>query len=192
MELKDIIRTRRQELGLTLEEVARHVGVNAATVLRWENGTIQNLRRDKIAKLSEVLQVTPAYLMGWEETENELTKNGLSLNEIAFELDMSVDRLREILVANDVQSVEVTTKIIRVAQCLLNYEKRNLSEGVDSLLTSKGFVIKRTENCVYILDNDEGASHKISLADFNDLEKAISDYAVFLTDNLIRGNTKGQ
>lgn len=69
MELKDIIRTRRQELNLTLEDVARYVGVNAATVLRWESGEIKNLRRDKIAKLAAVLKVSPAYLMGWTDGE---------------------------------------------------------------------------------------------------------------------------
>ena len=67
MDLKDIIRTRRTELGLTLEEVARVVGVGKSTVRKWETGYIENMRRDKIAKLAEALQTTPAYLMGWEE-----------------------------------------------------------------------------------------------------------------------------
>lgn len=68
MEFKDIIRTRRSALNLTLDDIGRHVGVSGATVSRWENGEIENIRRDKIAKLAEILQVTPAYLMGWEET----------------------------------------------------------------------------------------------------------------------------
>ena len=64
MEFRDILRTRRKDLGLTLDEVGRAVGVSGATVSRWENGDIENIRRDKIAKLAEVLEVTPAYLMG--------------------------------------------------------------------------------------------------------------------------------
>lgn len=67
MEMKDIIKTRRSELGLTLEEVARRVGVNRGTVLRWETGAIRNLGRDKIAKLAAALQVSPEYLLGWTE-----------------------------------------------------------------------------------------------------------------------------
>ena len=67
MELKDIIRIRRQELGLTLEDVAKVVGVGKSTVRKWETGYIENMRRDKIAKLAEALHTTPAYLMGWEE-----------------------------------------------------------------------------------------------------------------------------
>ena len=67
MEMKDRIKSRRSELGLTLEEIANRVGVSRATVLRWEEGTIQNMGRDKIASLAAALHVTPAYLMGWTD-----------------------------------------------------------------------------------------------------------------------------
>lgn len=68
MELKDKIKIRRHELGMTLEDVARVVGVGKSTVRKWETGYIENMRRDKIAKLAEALHTTPAYLMGWEES----------------------------------------------------------------------------------------------------------------------------
>ena len=67
MDLKDKILAPRQELGLTLEDVAKVVGVGKSTVRKWETGYIENMRRDKIAKLAEALHTTPAYLMGWEE-----------------------------------------------------------------------------------------------------------------------------
>lgn len=67
MEFKDILKTRREALNLTLDDVGHHVGVSGATVSRWESGEIENIRRDKIAKLAEILQVTPSYLMGWPE-----------------------------------------------------------------------------------------------------------------------------
>lgn len=67
MEFKDILKSRREELGLTLEEVGDAVGVAKATVQRWEAGVIKNLRRDKIGILAKTLKVSPAYLMGWDE-----------------------------------------------------------------------------------------------------------------------------
>jgi transcriptional regulator with XRE-family HTH domain len=67
MELNTIIKNRRSELGLSLEDVARRVGVNRATVQRWETGAIQNLGRDKIAALAAALHVTPEYLLGWTD-----------------------------------------------------------------------------------------------------------------------------
>lgn len=73
MEFKDLIRNRRDEIGLTLEEIGKKVGVSKATVQRWESGSIKNVRRDKIAKLAKALQCTPAYLMGWEESDKSET-----------------------------------------------------------------------------------------------------------------------
>jgi transcriptional regulator with XRE-family HTH domain len=67
MEFKERLKYRRNELGLTLQQVADYVGVGKATVQRWESGNIANLRRDKIAKLSEILKVSPDYLMGWDD-----------------------------------------------------------------------------------------------------------------------------
>lgn len=86
MEFRDIIKTRREQLGITLADVAKHVGVSEATVSRWESGEIVNIRRDKIAKLSEVLKVTPAYLMGWEEDNQPASVSGDELTAEFVEL----------------------------------------------------------------------------------------------------------
>lgn len=67
MEVKDILKNRRIDLGLTLKEVADKVGVSEATVSRWESGDIANMRRDRIAALASVLDVSPGVIMGWEE-----------------------------------------------------------------------------------------------------------------------------
>lgn len=39
-DIKEIIKNRRIELGLTLKEVATAVGVSEGTVSRWESGNI--------------------------------------------------------------------------------------------------------------------------------------------------------
>lgn len=75
MEMHDKIKALRKQYDLTLEEVGQAVGVGKSTVRKWENGDIANMRRDKISKLAKVLHVTPAYLLGWDETEPPMTKN---------------------------------------------------------------------------------------------------------------------
>ena len=60
----------RTQKGLTLEELGNMVGVGKSTVRKWENGMIANMKRDKILKVAEALGATPAYLMGWKESEN--------------------------------------------------------------------------------------------------------------------------
>ena len=70
MSMNEKIRYLRKLNGLTLEEVGSAVGVGKSTVRKWENGDIENMRRDKIASLAAALHTTPAYLMGWEEDES--------------------------------------------------------------------------------------------------------------------------
>lgn len=74
MALEDMarkIKQLRQDQGLTLEQVAKVVGVGKSTVRKWETGMIANMKRDKIAALAKALHTTPAYLMGWEDKEKE-------------------------------------------------------------------------------------------------------------------------
>ena len=70
MEVKDIIRNRRLELGLTMADIAKGVGVSEATISRWESGNISNMRRHRIVKLAEVLQIKPSVIMEWDELED--------------------------------------------------------------------------------------------------------------------------
>lgn len=113
MDFKDIIKTRRSKLGLTLDDIARYVGVSGATVSRWESGDIENIRRDKIAKLAEVLQVTPAYLMGWED-ESGTQDLGLTAIDIAKWLNTSpgiVDSVMKEMGWPDATNPEILSKI---------------------------------------------------------------------------------
>ena len=61
------IRTRRRELGLTLEAVAAAADTSKQTVQRYENGVIENIPDVRLEAIAKALNTTPAYLMGWEE-----------------------------------------------------------------------------------------------------------------------------
>lgn len=68
MEINDILKARRTELGLTQLDVANAVGVSEATVSRWESGDIANMKRSRIASLASVLKISPSIIMGWNGT----------------------------------------------------------------------------------------------------------------------------
>lgn len=74
MLFKDLLKYRRLEIGATMEDIGKIVGVSKATVQRWESGEIANVRRDKIVKLAQALKTTPAYLMGWESEGSDNTR----------------------------------------------------------------------------------------------------------------------
>lgn len=76
MDLGKRIKERRELKRLTLEEVGNYVGVTRSTVRKWETGDIENMRRDKIAKLSEILEVSPLYIMGMIDTHFSKDSSG--------------------------------------------------------------------------------------------------------------------
>lgn len=69
--MRDKIRNRRLELGLTLEQVGDMCGVGKSTVRKWENGMINDIGRSKIVLLSKALQVSPLFIL--EEDDNALS-----------------------------------------------------------------------------------------------------------------------
>ena len=89
------IKDLRQQRGMTLEEVATIVGVGKSTVRKWETGMIANMKRDKIAKLTQALGTTPAYLMGWEE-DTEENKNSPDQTKLTEGEEMLLNLFRQI------------------------------------------------------------------------------------------------
>lgn len=79
-DIKNIIKNRRKELGLTMKEVAKAVGVSEATVSRWESGDIGDMKRSRIAALAKVLKISPNIIMGWKDEEDFKLGNLLSTN----------------------------------------------------------------------------------------------------------------
>lgn len=77
MDVGKRIRSRREALGLSVEDVARKLGKHRATVYRYESDDIKALPTDVLAPLAIALETTPAYLMGWEEAEEDEIDNQL-------------------------------------------------------------------------------------------------------------------
>ncbi|SCG82675.1 transcriptional regulator, Cro/CI family [Proteiniborus sp. DW1] len=69
-DIKDIIKNRRIELGLTQLDIAKAVGVSEATVSRWESGDIGDMKRSRIATLAKVLRISPNVIMGWKDEDD--------------------------------------------------------------------------------------------------------------------------
>ena len=92
MSIASLIRVGRKSLGLTLLDVAKKVGVSEATVQRWETGSIKNMGQDKVIKLADALLLTPAELMGYDESSSSLD---LQLSEVQFALMSEAEGLSD-------------------------------------------------------------------------------------------------
>lgn len=75
-----LIKNRRQQLGLTLEQVGDRCGVGKSTVRKWEQGMIRNMGRDKISMLAKVLRMDPVDLIDLGQEESST----LSMEELAL------------------------------------------------------------------------------------------------------------
>lgn len=65
------LKALRLDRGLTQEEVGKRVLVSKQTLYKYENDIVTNIPVDKIELLAEVYHVTPAYIMGWEQSEED-------------------------------------------------------------------------------------------------------------------------
>lgn len=61
------IKTRREELGLTYQDLADRTNLHKSTLQRYETGAIKNIPLSRLESLAKGLNVSPAYLMGWDE-----------------------------------------------------------------------------------------------------------------------------
>lgn len=75
MTIGDRIKELRTKLGITQDELASYANTTKQTIHKYEVGIIQNIPASKIKLLSEKLQTTPAYLMGWEESAKTSSYN---------------------------------------------------------------------------------------------------------------------
>lgn len=74
MTIADRIRNRRIELGLSVDDLAKLLNKNRATVYRYESNYIKTYSPDVLSTLAEALQTTPAYFYGYEDPpDNSLT-----------------------------------------------------------------------------------------------------------------------
>ncbi|AYW50832.1 XRE family transcriptional regulator [Tetragenococcus halophilus] len=71
-EINNIIRIKRLENNMTLEQLGDKVGVGKSTVRKWENGMIENMRRDNIVKLSKALNIPVTDILGIETNDMPL------------------------------------------------------------------------------------------------------------------------
>ena len=86
--LKDVgfrISMLRKQKGITQDTLAQMVGYTSrSTINKIEKGLV-DIPQSKISDLAEALNVTPAYLMGWEEENSpdlELTEGEKILLEM--------------------------------------------------------------------------------------------------------------
>ena len=102
MQIGNIIKKRRVQLGLSQTELANKLGFKSkASISRIELG-VQSLPQNKILEMAKALDVSPEYLMGWRNTLESSSNSKVIVNNKSHDiLDTTMDPLRIIINATD-------------------------------------------------------------------------------------------
>lgn len=98
MGMAERIREKRISANLTQEELGVKLGLQKSAIAKYENGRVENIKRSVIAQMAEILNTTPAYLMGWEIPTK---KYGILLEELLKDSDDANMMLKFIQLNND-------------------------------------------------------------------------------------------
>lgn len=91
------IKERRNDLNMSYQELANKTGLSKSTLQRYETGSIKNMPIDKLEIIANALEISPAYLMGWEDEKKE-TKSTFNPNVITKKDEKSIQKdLKEIM-----------------------------------------------------------------------------------------------
>lgn len=77
------IKARREALGYSVDDVAKKLGKNRATIYRYESDFIENMPVSVLEPIAQILETTPAALMGWDQEPDEIIKNHIEERKIA-------------------------------------------------------------------------------------------------------------
>ena len=111
MDLGEKVRQRREELGMTQEELSLKMGYKSrASINKIENG--RQVSPKIIVRLAEELKVSAAYLMGYQEEEKKPTNKS--------ELSESKKKLIDFLETVPDEKVDY---VIRIMQSILQDDK---------------------------------------------------------------------
>lgn len=81
------IRNRREELGLSQDELGKRLGYKSRSSINKIELDQRNLTQSKIKAIAEALETTPAYIMGWDEPDQKLDKENLKFFDNLFPIE---------------------------------------------------------------------------------------------------------
>ena len=159
MSIGKIIKEKRLQLGYSVDDLAKKLGKNRATIYRYEKDEIENLPISILKPLAKALNTTPGELLNWESDEKHYPISNDSRQFLIKETPLfyNVNNDTSTFISENYYNMDEPQFIVNEAKI-----KKNLSGGNSSVQkTMYAFAI--LEN--FILLNEEGQE---KLADYAD------------------------
>lgn len=62
------IKELREKYELTQDQLAQKLETTKQTIFKYENGIVTNIPSDKVEKMASIFNVSPSYILGWDDT----------------------------------------------------------------------------------------------------------------------------
>lgn len=168
------IKSLRLEKGLTQKQLGDLCGMADSAIRRYESDK-GNPTEKTINRIADALGVSSAYLHGWDEAVSNLEAAGMSVNDVAEELNIPVEALMDIVNRRAPNSYEATDKIIKVACLLLEAAKKEGGEEYsdDSFITS---MMEKLSKGASFRKMSDAEAHKAGFLKFNGEDDRIAHF----------------
>lgn len=116
------VKELRKEKNMTLEDVAKSIGVSRATVLKYESGAIATIPTERVHQLANLFKVTRPYLMGWTDERN--VNPSENLDKVAkklLESNESAVRDGGYWTVNTLSTMDCTTAATQASRALVKF-----------------------------------------------------------------------
>ena len=109
------IQSRRLELKLSYQDLASKTNMSKSTLQRYETGSIKNMPVDKLGIIATALDVSPLWLLGFDENENN--------NKLSNEEQQHIEDLRKLNNIGKNKVINYTKDLIEMPK----YQKDNVT-----------------------------------------------------------------
>lgn len=125
MNVGERIKQCRKDLKMSADELATSVGVSRSTIFRYEKGDIEKVGPDVLKRIAVKLNVSPADLMGWDDTpvqELKIPTSPLVQKITEKAVKLTAPRKQKVLDFTENQLREQSNKVISLEEDLFEYK----------------------------------------------------------------------
>ena len=154
MGIGDRIKARRQELNMSQEELAQELSYSSKSSISRIESNRQNLTQNKIQEIAAVLDTTPAYLMGWDESAHADTSQANETTESDFKTLSELDSMaNSFLEAINAAENSESKRSFYPEDVIRNVIKRNYAQTLSKISDESGSVLRIIKESTDRLDD---------------------------------------
>lgn len=109
MNMGERLKELRLKKGATQEEVGKVINVTKPTIMKYEKGLVENLKRSSIEKLAKYFEVAPSYLMCLDEDKTDCLGNLVTSIPVLGTVKAGYDYLAQ---ENWIGTIDVETSLV--------------------------------------------------------------------------------